>query len=60
MHVLELIHHALNPFDPLHRAFCLAHHITDIPIVGVVPVGELDRGRGFSFVAWPRGIVRIV
>jgi hypothetical protein len=57
---LELIHPTLNPSDPLYRVFCLVHPVTDIPLEGVVPVGELGRGRGSDSVAWPRGTVRTV
>jgi hypothetical protein len=60
LHMLELVHPALNPSNPLHRVFCLVHPITDIPLEGVVLVGELGKGRGFGSVAWPRGTVRIV
>jgi hypothetical protein len=30
--MLELAHPALNPYDPLHRAFCLVHPVIDIPL----------------------------
>jgi hypothetical protein len=60
LHVLELIHPSLDPSDPLHRTFCLVHPVTDIPLEGVVLVGELGRGGGSDSMAWPRGTVRTV
>jgi hypothetical protein len=53
--VLELVHPTL---DPLHRTFYLVHLVTNIPLEGVVLVGELGRGGGFGSVACLRGIVR--
>jgi hypothetical protein len=60
LHALELIHPTLDPSNPLHSAFCLVHPVTDIPLEGVVPVGELGRGGCSGSVSWPRGTVRIV
>jgi hypothetical protein len=60
LHTLELIHLALDLFDPLNRVFRLVHLVTDMPLEGVGPLGELNRGGGSSSVAWPRGTVRIV
>jgi putative transposon-encoded protein len=40
LHVLKLVHPALDPSDPLHHVFCLVHPVTDIPLEGVVPVGN--------------------
>jgi hypothetical protein len=60
LHVLKLNHPALDPSDPLHYAFYLVHPITDIPLKGVVLVGELGRGGGSCSMAWPRGTVRLV
>jgi hypothetical protein len=60
LHTLELFHPTLDLFDPLHNAFCLAHPVTNISLEGVVPVGELGKGRGSNSVAWPRGTMRIV
>jgi hypothetical protein len=59
-HALKLINPALDLSDPLHRVFFLVHPVTDIPLKGVVPVGELGRGGGSSSVAWPKDTVRIV
>jgi hypothetical protein len=60
LHVLELIHLALDPPEPLHHTFYLVHSVMDIPLEGVVPVGELVRGGGSNSMAWPRATVRIV
>jgi hypothetical protein len=49
-----------DPSNPLHLAFCLVHPVIDIPLKGVVPLGELGRGRGYGSVAWPRATMRIV
>jgi hypothetical protein len=54
LHALELVHPTFDPSVPLHRAFCLVHQVTDIPLEGVVPVRELDRDGGSGSVAWPR------
>jgi hypothetical protein len=58
--MLELMHPALDPSDPLHHKFHWVHPVTDIPLEGVVPVEELSRGGGFGSVAWPRGTMGIV
>jgi hypothetical protein len=60
LHALKLIHLALDPSNPLHRMFCLAHPVTNIPLEGVLQVEELGRGGGSDSLAWPRGTVRIV
>jgi hypothetical protein len=60
LHSLKLIHHALDPSDSPHRVFCLVHPVTDVPLEGVVLVGKLNKGRGFSSLACLRGTLRIV
>jgi hypothetical protein len=60
LHVLELIQPVLNSSNPLHRTMCLIHPIVDIPLKGVVPVGEHSSGRGPYFMVVPDNIVRMV
>jgi hypothetical protein len=52
LQALELIHPALDLYDPLHHAFFLVHPVTNIPLDGIVPVGELGIGRGSDSVVW--------
>jgi hypothetical protein len=59
-HVLELIQPMLNSSNPPHRMLHLVHPIADIPLKGVVLVGELSSGRGPYSMAGRRNMVRMV
>jgi hypothetical protein len=60
LHVHKLIQLVLDSSNPLHRTLCLVHPIADIPLKGVVPVGELSSGGGPYSMAGPRNIMRMV
>jgi hypothetical protein len=60
LHVLKLIQPVLDSSNPVHCMQCLVHPIADIPLKGVVPVGELSSGGGPYSMTRPENIVRMV
>jgi hypothetical protein len=58
--MLELIQLVLYSSNPLHCMLCLVYPIAEIPLKGVVPMGDLSSGGGPYSMAGPKNIMRMV